>query len=317
MQENTKLTFLKLAEQTLEKANTPLSPPDIWLKAKEFGLTEKFRTSGKTPQNSIGAQLYVDVRDNPSSVFIQTSKRPSTFGLKRISYASNKLPDNSIEGNPSKTPKFNERNLHPSLVKFAYSHQHFKAHLKTIYHELSSKQKKGLNKWLHPDVVGVYFPFSDYEKETLHLQQSLSVNSIKLFSFEIKIEITLSNLRQYFFQAVSNSSWANEAYLVVAKIEDDEALTDEIRRLNNAFGIGIIKLNPTDIYSSEILFPSRLSSKIDWDTVDRLVAENNSFKSFINDITDDVKLRQVKSTYDTVLSDDEYDSHVLRHNIYP
>jgi len=43
---------------------------------------------------------------------------------------------------------------------------HFKANLKTIYHENSNKTTKGQNEWLHPDLVGVYFPFKDYTTET-------------------------------------------------------------------------------------------------------------------------------------------------------
>lgn len=43
------------------------------------------------------------------------------------------------------------------------------------------------------------------------------------------------------FQAVSNSSWANEGYLVVLQEIDSEVLS-ELRRLNQSFGIGVIKL---------------------------------------------------------------------------
>jgi len=305
-----KITFIKLAEQTLLEAKVPLSPPEIWIRAQQLGIAAEIKSAGKTPQNSIGAQLYVDVRDNPSSAFVQVSKRPSKFGLKSLKYQASKKSETadatelkSIGGKS----KIGERELHPLLVKFAYSNQHFKAHLKTILHENSSKAKKGFNKWLHPDIVGAYFPFKDYEKNTLFLQKHLLINSIKLFSFELKISLSILNLREYYFQAVSNSSWANEGYLVVLDIEEDESLFDEIRRLNNSFGIGLIKLNPNDIYSSEILFPSRISNKIDWDTIDRLASENPIFSQFIKDISDDIRVEQVKSIYDPVLSDEEFE----------
>lgn len=89
-----------------------------------------------------------------------------------------------------------------------------------------------------------------------------------MFSFELKVKLTFTNLREYYFQAVSNSSWANEGYLVVLEIENDPLLNDELRRLNNSFGIGIIVLNPSEIEESEILFPAREKEFVEWDTVD-------------------------------------------------
>jgi hypothetical protein len=105
----------------------------------------------------------------------------------------------------------------------------------------------------------------------------------------MKIELNFGNLREYYFQAVSNSSWANEGYLVVLKLKDDDSeLKDELRRLNNAFGIGLIKLNAENIDESEILFPSRINPELDWETVNRLAEENEEFKEFLDDVTADI-----------------------------
>ena len=66
-----RLTFLKLAELVFENIRKPLTVSEIWEKAKELGLAEKVSTSGKTPWRTIGAQIYVDIRDNPKSIFFQ------------------------------------------------------------------------------------------------------------------------------------------------------------------------------------------------------------------------------------------------------
>ncbi|MBB3839756.1 hypothetical protein FHS57_003767 [Runella defluvii] len=158
---------------------------------------------------------------------------------------------------------------------------------------------------MHPGLVGVYFPFRDYKPETLEIQNQLSITSIKLFSFELKVTLNFGNLRQSYFQAVSNSSWANEGYLVTLNIDDDPTFKDEVRRLNNAFGIGIIQLNSENIFESEILFPSKINQEIDWDTVNRLANENTDFNDFLKLITEDCKLGKVKSQYDKVLKMDE------------
>jgi hypothetical protein len=312
-----KTTFWDIIEKTIEKVGTPLSAKEIWDKANELGTLGDFATTGKTPWATIAAYCYTDINKNAeNSTIIQISERPAQFYLRN--HASQidlkkvqEQKDNEIAKKQKiETKKFNERDLHSLLVSYAFAETHFKANLKTIFHENSSKATKGQNEWLHPDLVGVYFPFRDYKSETLEIQNHLSITSIKLFSFELKITLNFSNLRQSYFQAVSNSSWANEGYLVALNIDDDPSFKDEVRRLNNAFGIGIIKLNPENIFESEILFPSRINQEIDWDTVNRLANENADFSYFLKLITEDCKLGKVKSQYDKVLKMDELTKYI-------
>jgi hypothetical protein len=298
------LTFLKLSEIILEQIKIPLTYVEIWNEAVKSGLSKRLNTKGKTPWDSISAQIYVDIRDNPNSLFYQYSKRPTKFGLKRLSYT-----DIVITPEKKDTALFHERDLHPLVSRFIYTNQHFKALTRTIFHESSSNAKKGLNEWLHPDIIGVYLPFSDYDPVTLKLQKSLSLSAVKLFSFELKKELTFSNLRQSYFQAVSNSSWAHEGYLVISKMAEDPDLNDELRRLNNAFGIGILKINTDSPDESEILFQSFVKSELDWSTINRLVEENPNFKQFMEDIEEDLQLRKIKGKYDKILSDEELEIH--------
>ncbi|MBN2237536.1 MAG: hypothetical protein JW729_08240 [Bacteroidales bacterium] len=307
-----KTTFWDVIEKTIEKVGTPLSAKEIWDKANEIGTIGDFATNGKTPWATIAAYCYVDINNNgDDSVVIQTSERPAQFFLRRLATKTDvdklqKQKDTEqIKKEKVEPKKFNERDLHPIVVSYASVDTHFKASLKTIFHENSSKATKGQNEWLHPDIVGVYFPFKDYTSETREIQDHLKISSIKLFSFELKINLNFSNLRQSFFQAVSNSSWANEGYLVTLNLDDDPTFRDEIRRLNNAFGIGLIKLNADNAYESEILFPSKINQEIDWDTVNRLANENADFSDFLKLITEDCKLGKVKSQYDKILKPDE------------
>jgi hypothetical protein len=307
-----KTTFWDVIEKTIEKVGTPLSAKEIWDKANEIGTLGDFSTTGKTPWATIAAYCYTDINKNAdNSTVIQTNERPAQFFLRRLASQIDlqkvqKQKEAEIARKEKiETKKFSERDLHPLLVAYAFGDSHFKANLKTVYHENSSKSTKGQNEWLHPDLVGVYFPFRDYKSETLEIQNHLSITSIKLFSFELKVSLNFGNLRQSYFQSVSNSSWANEGYLVTLNIDDDPTFKDEVRRLNNAFGIGIIKLNPENIFESEILFPSRINQEIDWDTVNRLANENSDFNDFLKLITEDCKLGKVKSQYDKVLKLDE------------
>ncbi|WP_321504306.1 hypothetical protein [uncultured Methanoregula sp.] len=157
--------------------------------------------------------------------------------------------------------------------------------------------------------------FDDYDEVTLRLQKSLSMSSVKIFSFELKKDLNFSNLRQYYFQAVSNSSWAHEGYLVVGKLAEDSDLIDELRRLNNAFGIGIIKLNFESLDESEILFQSKVRAELDWNTVNRLIEENPHFRRFIEDVEEDLQLRKIKGAYDKVLNEEELVKYIAEKKI--
>jgi hypothetical protein len=307
-----KATFWDIIEKTIEKVGTPLSAKEIWDKANELGTLGGFTTTGKTPWATIGAYCYTDISNNAeNSIVIQTSERPAQFFLRKladkidIQKVQKKKASEVAKREEVETKKFNERDLHCLLVAFAMGDTHFRANLKTIFHETSNKGAKGQNEWIHPDLVGVYFPFKDYKAETLEIQSHLTISSIKLFSFELKISLSFANLRECYFQAVSNSSWANEGYLVAAKINEDPAFRDELRRLSNAFGIGILKLNTENVFESEILFPAAIKQSIDWDTVNRLAIENADFSDFLKFITEDCKLGKIKSEYDKVLNLEE------------
>lgn len=264
-----KTTFWDIIERTIEKVGTPLSAKEIWDKANELGTIGDYNTTGKTPWATIAAYCYTDINNNgDDSMVIQTSGRPAQFFLRKLERTidltkvqQEKEKEIAKKEKEEIKKKFHERDLHSVLVAYTFGDTHFKANLKTIYHENSSKATKGQNEWLHPDLVGVYFPFRDYNQETLEIQHHLSITSIKLFSFELKISLNFGNLRQSYFQAVSNSTWANEGYLVALNIDDDPTFKDEVRRLNNAFGIGIIKLNTENVFESEILFPSIANAK--------------------------------------------------------
>lgn len=300
MRKSNGYTFLNMAKEIMEMEKRPLTISQIWKYGESQNLTDKIGSKGKTPINTLQARLYIDIRDNDKSIFIQTSKRPSMFYLKNI-VAENNIETETQEAEPR---GFNERELHILLSSFVYANPDFRCVTKTIFHEKTGKMQKGYNQWLHPDIVGIHFPFDDYSEGTLELQKMVCNRPYKLYSFEMKIAINFSNLREYYFQAVSNSSWANEGYLVALDIDEDESFQAELKRLNNAFGIGVIKLNAENISQSEVILNAKQNASLDWDTIDRLV-ENPDFKQFLGDIKEDAALGKIKSQYDKVFYDDE------------
>ncbi len=300
-----RFTLKDLAERILKEEGKPLTVEDIWeiAKNKEYDALGNF--TGKTPWRSIGAQIYVDIRDNPKSQFVKIDSKPRKFFLKTLVSESELIEIEQKEKGKIEEPKkvkYTERDIHPFLTYFAYTYMNI--YSKTIYHEKS--RKKQYSQWLHPDMVSVYFPIDDWNEEVLDFSKELSTSSMKLYSFELKKEIGFHNLRESFFQAVSNSSWANEGYLVSAnEIQDDELLS-ELKRLSTSFGIGIIKLDIDDPDASEIIFPAKSKRDLDWDTVNKLANENPDFRYFLKRIKIDNSSKEIrKEKYDSVYEADE------------
>lgn len=303
------LTTINLSKLVLEAAKRPLSPVEIWEEAKKMGLDKRSGLWGKTPWASIGSRIYIDIRDNPNTIFSQPERRPLKFSLKQYGSATATISSPVYEKKEAPL-KYHERDLHPLVVRFVNGNDHFQARVRTIFHENSTQTKKGYNEWLHPDLVGVYYPFDDYHEVTRGIQKHLSTSAVKFYSFELKKTLGLSTLRYYYFQAVSNSSWAHEGYLVVGEMDEDPALLDELRRLNSAFGIGLIRLNLKNIDESEIILPARINAELDWNTINRLVEENSDFLELMADIQDDLKIGKVVGKYDALLDDERMTAYI-------
>ncbi|EJB89333.1 HTH domain-containing protein [Helicobacter pylori] len=317
------MTYKEIGKKVLEQAEKPLSTKEIFEKACEMGLDKELSSIGKTPWSTIGSDLRNDKKQfyvankKGGTFFYWLKSREREFPLQETSNAKEEDDEQSECSGTAEKQKtsFNERDLHPLLVKFLDTDLNFKLQCKTIYHEKCKKTSAGKALWNYPDIVGVYFPQNDrhknYKIETLEFLHNTGQNSYKLFSFELKIRINLSNLKASYFQAVSNSSWANEGYLVVFNI-DDEVL-NELRRLNQSFGIGVIKLE-SEISNSKILLPAK-EREIDMQTLNMLIDDSpEDFKPFIKDIN-----KQIKAGFDThvkvagldpVLDDEAMQKHI-------
>ena len=173
-----------------------------------------------------------------------------------------------------KTKSYDERDLHRLLSSYL---KNTDIYSKTIFHE-QSNGKDNNQIWTHPDMVGIKFLNLQTKVSQNFLKSINRVDTFKVSSYELKREInTDAELKKAFFQAVSNSSWANFGYLVAFEFSD--SLTEEMTRLNQSFGIGIIELN-SNPYQSKILFPATYRD-LDFKTIDKLCKINKEFEKFI------------------------------------
>ncbi|EJB85493.1 HTH domain-containing protein [Helicobacter pylori] len=317
------MTYIELGKKVLEQAGKPLSVKEIFKKACEMGL-DKECNDGKILPHSLGSQLGEHDISNDKKQFYVARKEGGAFFYwlksREREFPPQKTPDAKEEDDEqieySDTAE-KEKDLHPLLVKFLDTDLNFKLLCKTIRHEECKKGKGGQNKWNYPDIVGVYFPYNKYKGETLKFLHHTGQEKHKLFSFELKKELSFSNLKESYFQAVSNSTWANEGYLVVKNIKED--VLDELRRLNQSFGIGVIKLE-SEISNSKILLPAK-EREIDIPTLNMLVKQSpKDFKPFIEKINKQIEKGldtavDMENFFDEVLDDEAMQEHIEKKGI--
>jgi len=180
------------------------------------------------------------------------------------------------------TPVHSEHALYPLLSRFLADDQ---AVFSLRIDERKSSNRKGPqgNKWLYPDLVGMEDITADWNNEVRECAGQYGDKKTRLWSFEVKLLLNRSNVREAYFQAVSNSSWANFGYLAAAVIEGPETMR-ELRMLFALHGIGLIRLNMENPSESDIMIPARERDMVDWTTCSRLADENPDFHKFIKQV---------------------------------
>ncbi|PPK95712.1 hypothetical protein LY01_01305 [Nonlabens xylanidelens] len=238
--------------------------------------------SAKTPPATISALLGDFIRNGDTRVkrlkqsggtySYYLTKNEQEIGIEILSGSTDTSP---IKINKSKVKTYAERDLHKLLSSYL---KNTKIYSKTIFHEHSKNGKDSNQIWTHPDMIGVKLLNLQTKVSQNFLKSINRVDTFKLSSYELKKEINSdSELKKAYFQAVSNSSWANYGYLVAYEFSD--SLSDEMERLNQSFGIGIIELNANP-YQSKVLFPANYRD-LDFKTIDKLCKINKEFEQFI------------------------------------
>ena len=276
MSKNKKLTIPDAVLKCLEDKNKTLGYMEIYNYIKENNLCNF--ENAKTPQNSVARVLssFVikgDIRvkrhkdkNGTYLYYLANKEKLINFGNIENDFNNQIKPLNKIK-------TFEEKDLHILLSTYLNKKNIFS---KTISHQKSNNNAKN-QIWTHPDIVGIKFLELENDVSKTFIKTTNKIETFKLYSYEIKKEINNDNeLKQAYFQAVSNSSWANYGYLVAFEYSDN--LKDEIERLNQSFGIGIIQLNANP-FESKLLYQAQYK-ELDFKTFDKLCS-NKDFKGFI------------------------------------
>ncbi|MFP6321976.1 HrgA protein [Helicobacter pylori] len=278
---------IEIVQSVLENTG-PIKPTEVYDKAKELfekgEITKMFDYGGNTPHQSVSAFIYTALNKGEELPFFKVQENPVLIALKST---MNEPVLNTQKPSAPSVKIAHERDLHPFLTYMAYYNENLKCYTKTIFHEESSKSIKGMDRWLYPDMVGVRFLHAELSNENLiAFSKKFDTLPVKLMSFELKKEISVNNCRECYFQAISNSSWANEGYLVGRHIETHNSkLMDLLKRLHASFGIGVIDLR-TDEDKSAILLNAKYKEKIDYTVALELSDKNKKFSGFLKSVVD-------------------------------
>lgn len=246
---------------------------------KDFCNTKMKRTKTKTKEDMI-AQLRAEIGSNYAKGTMKqyvsrTADRPRKY------YYDDKNEIKQITETAQRKIKQEEHKLYPKLAAFCNSKG-----IRTLRIDEKTSQKNGgenHNIWLHADVVGYQDLLENKNPATKECLMHYSSEKSYLYSFEVKHEIiTTSNIRKFFFQTVSNSSWANFSYLVGLRV--DEKAKEELQLLCSSFKIGFIQLNEEEPSESDIVIQAP-KTELDWNMIDRIAAENPDFRKYLKNIS--------------------------------
>jgi uncharacterized protein len=235
------------------------------------------------PLNSEGAligQIAAEIGAYRPQMEMKSPQLKTTDGRPRKYYYSVRTDEAELTAihssgklatNP--TIDYGEHDLYPMLSEFLW--REFNIYSKRIDEKRAKNSHgSGGNRWLFPDLVGLEDLSREWHPEIKHCVQQIADRKTKLWSFEVKKLVNRANVREVYFQAVSNSSWANYGYLVAAEIQGAEK---ERRILAGLHGIGLIKLDVESPADSEIVIPARERLDVDWSAANRLAEENLDF----------------------------------------
>ncbi|GAA7472044.1 COG2958 family protein [Helicobacter pylori] len=303
---------IEIVQSVLEIIKEPIKVTEIYDKAKELfeegKIENMFDYGGNTPDQSVSAAIYTALNKGEELPFLKVQEKPVLIALKD---AAKEPVLNAQKPSAPSVKIAHERGLHPFLTYMAINNENLKCYTKTIFHEESSKSIKGMDRWLYPDMVGVRFLHAELSNENLiAFSKKFDTLPVKLVSFELKKEISVNNCRECYFQAISNSSWANEGYLVGHRIDThNPKLMDLLKRLHASFGIGVIDLR-TDEDKSAILLNAKYKEKIDYTVASELSEKNSKFNDFLKSVVDYDPKNQNRYK-------DEFDEIKKKEELYP
>ncbi|GAB4486237.1 MAG: hypothetical protein OHK0045_05090 [Raineya sp.] len=280
------MELIEIITDILAQSTTPLQQKEI------YDLVEKH-------QNTYLCTKYLGVKERKSAIARCLTKHTSgikpTIGIVNEEKASYKRY--YLLNAQTQQSSLKEIDLHPILAQFLF--RRLGVYSKTIQATKIIKRTQKSLTWTNPDMVGVkpiILNWNDFFRNEVEKLGLFSNKVLEFYSFEIKLKIDKANLVESYFQAVSNSSWANFNYLAVEDLEMKPSFIDELKRLNKGYGIGIIRLDVQKPQESTIIVEAKENENVKIDFMNFLSSHNTDFLNFMQECRSIVENKRINTT---------------------
>ncbi|MGA0845261.1 MAG: hypothetical protein ACO3RV_01870 [Luteolibacter sp.] len=133
------------------------------------------------------------------------------------------------------------------------------------FREIISHDSPVSNLWKFPEIVLVDWETGStpdeemaLDDEMLEFKQRLGITPFRLQAARLRIQPSLHQHREDFFQTISASTWTHGGELIYAAPIDDEALADSLRRLSANYGVGVVSFGLTTEVLDELPRPAQI-----------------------------------------------------------
>lgn len=272
------LTFVDIIEDVLKKRSdeyfTAKRVAEFIAKDNPAFFKERMNKSGKNKVAQI-EQLVREIYSANAENRISGKINVTTDSPKKFAYIGKNTTKRAAS---DKQIEQKEHGLYPIVCEFLANGMNMFAKRIDEKRTLKRNGQNG-NKWLFPDIVGLKILSDSWDDNVKNCVRHYHDSETDLWSFEVKLALSMSNVRECFFQTVSNSAWANYSYLVAVDI--DERALKELQILCKSYNIGVIKLNKDNPLESQIIIPAIKTDRLDWGIINRICGSNTDFRDFI------------------------------------
>lgn len=278
----------RLTARDIARLVVQAKPEDARAKRERAGHNEDEALNQLVAE--IGRGRHTAQRRHPEFTWYDDSPRKFAWVAgteeEKLAEAEKEAEAVTHEGLPAASaPNADEASLYPMLGNWLFAENGIYS-MRIEETRVPSGAPRGpkWNKWRFPDVVGVQDLRDGWHKDIRSFANLHGAPRCRLWSFEVKLLVNRANLRDYYLQAVANSSWANRGYLVAPRISRDDNTRDELKILADTHGIGVIELDTEDVSNSRILIQARERDAIDWAACERLFSASLDFQRFLTKV---------------------------------
>lgn len=217
-------------------------------------LLEKVRSEGleSFKDNSI-RQYFSDLSGDPTTPI---AKVDQGYGYYLRRDEADEVDEKEGENGSGTREKQEEEKFRAIFMRYEEMNNRYPV---KIDHVRGKRRRSGVNKWKFPDAVVLAWEVGEaaesgyrINKDLLEVKRSVGDPPFRISSVELKVRFSYSTFREYFFQCVSNSKWANHSRLVVANEVADETLAEELRRLGSSYNVSVISYGLDSDYLGDL-----------------------------------------------------------------